>query len=529
MTSLWTGVALRSVRDCRARFSCYASRVKDIARSTFVLGLACIVAAQAFCGFWELGMPFYDGRYHFNWGPPFWLLKAQETNDIGLAASYFGVAGYHSHPQLIGPVVALWTRLAGYDEASIRGLALLLALASTVLLALWVRRYLGAIAGLCSGALFSALPIIFIYGKKLDQENLLLVFLLLQLFAYSIVRTRRRAGLALIAVSSFLMMSSDWSGGVFAVALSAAAALAWGRAQRPLLVQTALSSAAGVVLALAAFLLQTALQQSASSLGTLAADYYQVWQYRAGHGGDPISAPWWLYRQWGFLQTNFSVPLFVLGIAGLGYELFRRFRDERRRELALFATAALLGSLCYQLAVAQASGIHIYYQFYYAVPVAVGLFLLASAFATRFIRNRRGTIVVCGILVLASAAWSFDQYRIFVHEGSWGDESDINLLKNVRAIPADQQVVAGEADELMRSWFDNPNIRYYAGRAIPAYVLETGVPEAPYQIVPIYVEEDYLRQINAAHGYGRSVRAESLYCSTHYCLLHLTDTGRLRR
>lgn len=497
--------------------------MKDLSRSAFALGLTCLLALQVFCGFFELGMPFYDGRYHLNWGPPFWLMKAQETNEAGLAASYFGVAGYHSHPQLIGPVVALWTRGVGSSEASIRGLALLLALVSTALIAVWVRRYLGSWAALCSAALFASLPIIFIYGRKLDQENLLVVFLLAQLIGYSIVRSQRRAGLALIAASSLLMMSSDWSGAVFAVALWLAALIAWGRPERRLLITAGIVSAGGVIVALAAFLLQTSLQRSLGSLPALVGDYYELWQYRAGHASDATSASWWLYRQAWFINANFSFPLFVLGLGGLALELFRRMRDERRRELAIFASAVLAGSLAYQLAVPQASGIHIYYQFYYAVPIAMGLYLAVSAFATRYIRARRGVVAVVGLLVLASAAWSFEQYRLIAHTGSWGDRSDINLLKTIRDIPTDEQVVAGEVDELMRSWFDNPNIRYYAGRDIPAFVLEDGMPMAPYQIVPSAVEVDYLRQINSAHGYGAAVRASTLYCATDYCLLQLSD------
>ena len=477
---------------------------------------------QLFAGLWHLGDPFYDGRYHYNWGPAFWLLRAQDTNDAGIAASYFGVAGYHSHPQLIGAVIAPWTQVVGYSESSIRSLALLLAVIATALLAWWVRRHAGNVAALAAAALFASLPIIYMFGKKLDQENLLIIFLLLQLIGYSYVKSSVRWGLVAIGASSFLMMSSDWSGAVFAAALWVGALAAWGwSANRQLLIRAACVSATGVVAGLIVFLVQSYVQEAHGSASKLFGDYYQVWQYRAGKDSG-LPWYWWLYRQYYFLVENFSLPLFLLALGSLGVAARTRTRAVEHRELAIFGLAVFFGSLVYQLAVPQASGVHVYYQFYYAIPVAIGLYLAANFFAKRYApRLKNGSLVVAGLLFLSSALWTVHIYYEFINVNQSGDRSDIGLLRSLREIPPDLEIVVGEATELGRAWFQGPNIRYYAGRDIPTYLLEEGIKLAPYQIIPAFTTKDYADAINIKHAYGRGVTAAVMYCSTHYCLLNI--------
>jgi 4-amino-4-deoxy-L-arabinose transferase-like glycosyltransferase len=494
---------------------------------SFRFCLAALLAVQVFAGLWHLGDPFYDGRYHYNWGPPFWLIRAHETNDAGLAASYFGVAGYHSHPQLIGPVIALWTRAMGYSESSIRSLALLMAVIATCLLALWVRRYAGTIAALATAALFAVLPIIYMFGKKLDQENLLIIFLLMQLIGYSIVRSRKRMGLVVIGLSSFLMMSSDWSGVIFAAALFASAVVAWGwREHRSLFRRVAFISGAGVAIALLLFIAQSYAQDKVASAGKFFGDYYQVWLYRAGQSSN-LPWYWWPYRQFYFLSDNFSIPLFLIAMGGLIAGLRSRLVGDTEKELVIFGVAVFLGSLAYQLAVPQASGVHIYYQFYYAIPVAIGLYMAAHIYAASYLRAwRGGLLVLVGLMFLGSAAWTAHTYYTFIHVNQSGDRSDIALLQSLREIPPDLEIVAGATTDLGQNWFQNPNIRYYAGRDIPAYVMKSGMPLAPYQIIPIFTAKDYLSTVNVKHGYGTRVSATILYCSTDYCLVNLIINKR---
>lgn len=483
--------------------------------------LLAIVSLQLIAGLIHIGEFFNDGRYHYNWGPPFWLEHARATNDAGLAATYFGVAGYRSHPQLLGPVAALWTNSFGYSEYAIRFLALSLAMITTTLLALSTRRIIGNVPSLIIAATFAALPIIYIYGKKLDQENLLIVFLVLQLWGYLLLREQRRRALILIGASSFLMMSSDWSGAVLAVALWIGSGVVYGwRGRFKELRQLALVSGGATFLALLLFVLQSALQAHLS-LGGLMSEFTQQWIYRLGTGDDAVTPFWWLYRQYFFTMNNFSIPLFLGALVGLALS-FRRHVQDGERAIAVFAVAVFCGSLAYQLAVSQASGVHIYYQFYYALPVAIGLYLLARHASELFPQKRDiVTIVLALLFVIAASLWSAYQYYSLIALDSSGEDDDIELLMSLRAIPPGVQVVAAQSTSANKAWFENPNIRYYAGRDIATYLLKDGVQIAPYQIIPLRFAKDYLAQINVKHGYGKAVSARLVECSSSFCLLHL--------
>jgi hypothetical protein len=455
-------------------------------------------------------------------------MHAQATNEVGLSAAYWGVEGYHSHPQLIGPVVALWTRAAGYSEASIRLLALSLALITTAVFAYAIRSFLGAAAALSAAALLPALPIVYVYGKKLDQENLLIIFLALQWWAISLLPRREQLALALAGAGSLFMMMSDWSAIPFAIALGVATYLLY-RDELPVhtLRRYALISGAGIVCGLALFLLQSYLQ-SGVSFAQFIREYYELWLYRAGAITPGLGIYWWLYRQFWFISDNFTFPLFAAGASGLYFALRRRegLTAEHRR-LAVLAVATFAGSLAFLLIVPQASGIHAYFQFYWALPVAVGLVCFAHYCARRFFPGRDTARVWCVVALLLFPIVSTGRhYYTFINENTWGDQSDIALLRHVNSLPSAATIIAAEEDPLSASWFAGPNIHYYSGRDIRSYVLATGVPFADYQIVPRAEAEQYAQFATSKKGYGTTVRATTDLCSTDFCIIHLVDRAK---
>lgn len=492
--------------------------------------LAIILALQFAAGSWHIGDPFYDGRYHYYWGPPFWLLHAQATNDVGLAAAYWGVEGYHSHPQLIGPIIASWTGTFGYTEASIRFLALIMAVITTALFASALRAFVGARFAILSAAVFAALPIIYMFGKKLDQENLLSVFLALAWLGVGILGRSRRIGLSLITASSFCMMLSDWSGALFAIAIVFAAYRIYAPVlERAILVRTALYSTVAVAVALLLFLVQSFLQSGDASFWQFVHEYYELWQYRSGATSTGLGAYWWSYRQFWFLSDNFSFPIFGAGLLGLFLALRGKagLRDRRFHDLAILATATFVASLAYMLLVPQASGIHTYFQFYLALPIAVGVVIFAYYCAGRFFpKTPQAPLGFAAFFFACTALATGQHYYTFVHESTWGDQSDIALLRHVRELPIDAVVTAPQDHPLTAAWFDGPNIRYYAGRDIKSYQLDAGVPFSDYQIVPRTVTEEYAAFISTKDGYGTSVRVTTDLCSTDFCILHLVDRAR---
>jgi len=50
---------------------------------TPALAISLILLIQLLAGLWHIGDPFYDSRYHYDWGPPFWLNHARLINEVG--------------------------------------------------------------------------------------------------------------------------------------------------------------------------------------------------------------------------------------------------------------------------------------------------------------------------------------------------------------------------------------------------------------------------------------------------------------
>jgi len=490
-----------------------------------------IIFIQLIAGLWHITDPYIDGRYHYNWGPPFWLMNAEATNDAGLLKSYFGVTGFYeapsdgsegkisfyaSHPELIGPTLALWTRVFGYSEWSPRLFTLLLTIVSTVLFFFAFHKAFGLAFASIFSALFAALPLIYIYGRMIDPVILVLFSLSLTLFGFVKMVLGEKYAPFIFFIGLFALGSSDWSGYVFGGLIFILSVFLL-RHDAGKLKKAALLIAGALILSLLAYFIQVYLQ-SGSSLSYLIESYSGLLKYRAGIGAsDQVR---WLNYFWSqvyYFKDNFTLPLAVLGIIGIflaaGFELKNR-ESSARIGAALFVLSVFIGELAYLTILKQASLRHVYYQYYYAIPMAFGatylLYWCAEKFFSR--ENRTRVFLAAGGIVILFAGWaSYKTYTSLLFQDMWGDTSDIKLVKALRNIPEDKKI-AVIADELTLEWFSNPNIKYYAGRSLEKYPIGAEA-KAAYYIIPAADARTILNQLN-------KLNAEEQYlCSKNFCLV----------
>jgi hypothetical protein len=477
----------------------------------------CLLLAQGVVGLWGITTPFSDGRLHWNWGPPFWLLHAEQINNVGLIEARFGVVSdviirdgravangfYQSHPQLIGPVVALWTRLFGYEEWSARLLALALTMATTVLLWLAVRALFSTRVAQRTIVLWAMMPIVAIYGRKLDQEPLVLFFLALTLFGFALARrTTKRPWVFFFALLGACL--ADWSGFVFAACIGAVCVLFGKKGDR----RFALFSGTAICVALGLLALQLAAQRAVTH-GVV--DLVSLYQFRSEAASPSVAV--WLWQQWQYLVDNFG--MLALGVFPLTVWFFigrTSTHEEGDRLSHALLGAVVLGQLLYLIVVPQAASMHGYFQYYFSLPLAVGFALLLERIHLRDGNGKvaTGFFTFCILMQCLGVVLLWNQIR-----RSWyGDATDVALLRETRTYPptATVQALGGP-----KGWFDNPNISYYAGRNIA--LVTPG--ELPFPDVYVVAKEpadalmERLRMTNSTPVPTPIRRA----CSSHFCII----------
>jgi hypothetical protein len=97
--------------------------------------------------------------------------------------------------------------------------------------------------------------------------------------------------------------------------------------------------------------------------------------------------------------------------------------------------------MTYILLLRNASGIHIYYQYYLALPVTFGLVLILDMIADKqdAIKRNRVWVLSLSLLFVFIAGYTVYQYDEFFSH-MVGDVSDIQLLKSLRQIPTNRQL-----------------------------------------------------------------------------------------
>lgn len=481
------------------------------------LWLIAVLFVQGVLGNIGIGTPFSDGRLHWNWGPPFWLLHARATNTVGLFGARFGVVSdtvvrdgkavaagfYQSHPQLIGPVVALWTRFVGYSEWSARLLALVLTMMTTVLLWLAVRKLFSLRIANTTVAFWAALPIIAIYGRKIDQELLVTFFLALTVFSFA--RARQRVGIPWLFFFALVgACLADWSGFVFAGCLAIAIFLFGKKHDHRFSIAASAAIVAGALLLFFQLAAQWTVTHAWVDLGTL-------YRFRAVAAAPSVGV--WLHRQFFYLSDNFGV-LAGAALPVLVWFFVRRKKGGAEQDtLALAILGAIaVGQVCYLVAVPQAAAVHGYFQYYFSVPLALLFAMLSEA-----VRSRYGALLgrACALAIFLFACTGTIGLWGQVRRMWYGDATDVLLLRQIAVYP--EATVRVQALGGPPGWFDNPNIAYYTDRNI-----SWAIPgELPFPDVYVVAKEwtdalvDRLRIAQSNPPPQPVVRM----CSNHFCLV----------
>jgi 4-amino-4-deoxy-L-arabinose transferase-like glycosyltransferase len=409
-------------------------------------------------------------------------------------------------------LVSIWTKINGYSEASIRILSLLLTVLATLFLSLSIKNFLDKKRGLAFGAIFATLPLIYIYGKKLDQEALVLLFLSVHLYGLSKIKLEQKYGLALVALGSLGMVLSDWSGLVFCGLLSLSSLMFWNwKEDKNKIIEYSLYTLLPAILGLMIFLIQSYMQSPHDNISAFVKNYYDLWKYRAGVSGD-VSWFGWVSKQFTFLNSNYFLPIFIVSIFGL----YKSFRNNDF--IGKVVLAILSGQLFYIIFLRQASAVHIYYQYFLSIPVAFGLIIFIDL-VTR--KNQKNWLIILSAVLLINILFTTYQYKYLLSEKIGGTKSDIELVETLKDIPIEKTIVVGEISEPGMWWYQNPNISYYTNnREIKTYLLEEGVPVSDFQLVPSSQVDAYIEAINSG-GYGPKVKARKVECSTNICLIEL--------
>jgi len=498
----------------------------------FTVILASILITQFLAGLWHISNPFVDGTLHYNWSAPAWLLRAKSINDDGILKTFLGLRSDAEiakssvnmrHPPFTLLVSVLWTRVAGYSEVSIRIISLLLTMLTTFFFALAMRRFLGNRFALIFAVLFASLPLIYIFGRKLDPVVLVLLFFAFYLWGISFFKDRSRISIIIATIGAFGMCLSDWSGFLLVFTGGIAALIAWGWEEDKLFVSRfIISTYAAALTGLFLYLLEIYLQSvknGGMSIGSVVFEYVRLYKYRASLSASQIEWLFWFKRQLIYLSDNFTIVLAALGIGGLFVSIFISIKRIRRDSniwiLSVFVFSILIGQLVYLFAVSQASFQHIYFQYFLSLPIAFGLTFLILYIANRSKDSRMEiTLFLFALVTFFAVVNAGFTYNKMLFELNYGDQSDIELIQSLREIPLEQKIVA--IDYLPNLvWFQGPNIKYYAGRSIETYPVNE-IQLSPYMIVRSFIVKDIV-------NFANNLAVEQLRCSTHFCLLQVEE------
>lgn len=507
--------------------------------------ISIILTTQFVASLWHINDSFIDGRYHYNWGPPFWLMNAKLTNEVGITKSYFGVVQgvnktsegiiekasyYESHPQLIGPIFAFWTKMFGYSEASARIFSVILTIITTALFFFSFNKIFGLTFASVFSILFAFTPIIYIYGKKLDQEALVLLFLSLTFLGYIKLFLKENRAIPLLFVGFLGMMLSDWSGFVFSGLIGIILLIVLYKYRDIKSLKRAIFIIiTSVFFALFLFVLQRYFQDGGASLSisSFIQQYFGLWKYRAGIQGG-VAIPWslWLLKQYVNLLLNFSAILLLLALAGLIFcikSIIQKSTNKEEKSVLLFVVTIFIGQLFYIIFLQQASFVHLYYQYYLSFVFAFGIVWLIKVFSQNR-KNANRVFIIMGVIALILSIWqTYYAYTKLLTKDINGDETDIALIKSVKNVPLNIEVIAmGDKNE--QEWFSGPNIQYYTDRTISFYQPDH-VPFAPYTFVPKRFSQKVVDFMISGKAFGSPLSAKITSCSTNYCLIKV-ETAR---
>ncbi|OGH68271.1 MAG: hypothetical protein A3C15_03990 [Candidatus Magasanikbacteria bacterium RIFCSPHIGHO2_02_FULL_50_9b] len=495
--------------------------------------LGAIVAIQIAVFSLFITDPFVDGRLHINWGPAFWLLKAQHMHEVNFFEAYLGVVAdtkivdgrtvaagwYSSHPQFIAIPLYVWTAIFGFGEWVVRSLAALVTVATTIIFWFAMRvRHTPKQATLFAAA-WAFMPLYVAFGRKLDQEPFVMLFFALACLGYERFASGKTRMPWLWGASMLFMVWSDWSGFVIAglLLLAHAALMRYWKPARLLALWNLIGSGCGA--AIVAF---QAILPNGSLAGAMT-EAQNLYAYRAGTS-EKFFWYTWAKKQLSYFWQNYvwlfgflSATIFIRSVL-MKKNLFTAIKTRGFEIEHLFGIAAI-ACLVYALLVPQATSIHIYYQYFYGPLVAWGgllFFEWMERYVHRYAINAFVPATIFGI-VLALGLYHGITILSVDRMAGWGWTGEIGLMKYVATLDKNKPIIAITGGANINTWFDNPNITYYAGRHIQTIDSPAGDFTYPYVIMGNEYITERTNELNKKVASDEEYRI--LQCSQALCLL----------
>lgn len=395
----------------------------------------------------------HDGRNAGVWAAAGRALR-EGPIDSRLGSRSHEIGTYANHPPLIAAEVAVADALGGGSTAATRAPAWIGTVATLGLLALLLRER--GLRGSASGIailLVAATPMVLVFGTMLDTPVTSLPFAVALLLLWERARAGRRVPPGLAAGAAGLAVLAGWQSLLLAgvVACWALVRAIRGRGDRG-------SEGAFVAGALVGAALLGAWLWSAfgGSLRPLAAAY----AFRSG-GTVPMAVDELLARILHDGRVMLGVPAF-LGVLGLVPALAKR----STRGLAVVALAV---TVPYPLVFRAGAMNHEYWNFWFVLPIAVGLAAGGDWVLGALRHRRRADVVLVGLAagvagVLALGAW------VQPTAAGWAiqEGARAGAVAGAGALPPDQAVAwyAGAVGK-PASWISLPTRRPAVPVALP--------------------------------------------------------------
>lgn len=450
------------------------------------VSLAAVLALELATCWGKLGRPYLDTRLHYNFDNAAFSFQARSGNRDPSLRSQFGVtlarysrwgerigepAYYTDHPFLFKAVFQQFARVAGTEEWSSRVFYLALSFAAAagtyVVLLMVTGDLLAAWAG---SAVLVSLPVWAIYqtSVKVEIEGMVVS---VWLFAALLARLRKPSRWTLAAYAAAVVVAwlTHWTAvlflGIVTVYLLVAALRDRSRVTRVTLMATLLCSVLG---AAALFGLMAYLQRGGRAATEVLRRAFAV-------RSEPVPIAGWLARQGEYFRLNFGLaPWIVLALAALVGGLWVRGRrageaaprspDRSPARLGLFFGSTLLTAAIWVGAFRQGSLIHVYWQYWFALPIAA-LVAAAVRLAGASGARRAWVAVAIGVVVAVLQVQARRAYADVLRD-ELGTPDDIELLRGLRDDRFERFVFVPVVDSSLNGWFQGPLFEYYTDRAI---------------------------------------------------------------
>jgi hypothetical protein len=481
-----------------------------------------------------LGLPFLDGRLHYNYDNALFttyaragILLGDPRSQLGVTQVHFeswgkpaGAPSYYTHhPFLFKAIFQLWVRAFGEAEASSRAFALLVAIAvaagTTVALALATESALAAGLG---AAVMVATPVFALFEVciKYELEGMAIgAWLLATTFLY--LRRPSRAAFTALAVLAILAPLTHWTAIILVATL-----VGWLTLERAFGAREAtgplVALAAGA--ALGGVLLLATMAWLKGGWGPFWTDQTHILQVRQDVSA--FGAGVWADRQRFFATFNF--PPLLLWTAGLlatahaARWAIRRWsaappkRSAAGRALPAFFFCTLITASIWVFAFPQASFIHNFMQLWYVLPLAA--LIAATAGDVRSGAVRRLVVATAlGLLAVWLVTESSAVTRRVIAE-QLGTVDEVAFLKSLRNHAFDRFLFIPTRDDRLNGWFTGPIFEYYAARSVNIY--DPGVTPGPGDKILLLRSADQgalLAQLGSALG----IELVHETCATRLC------------